>query len=353
MIMKRFAIVNAKRNRGAFTLIELIISMVILTLLILLATQVVNTTATITRPANKRIDTDTQARGVLDRMALDFGRMLKRTDVDYYIKQPIKYNGHGNGHGYGKKLQTGQQGSDQIAFFGQVPGYYPAGAQSPLSLIGYRINENSNSASYLKLERMGKGLLWNGVNTNLNQPPNSSQFTSPIVFLPLLITDRWPNATSGTTANADYEVLGDQVFRFEYYYLLKNGRVTDVPWDKDARLTQQTLATPTSIGLVDVQAIAVAIAVIDPASRSLLYDPSTPGDPWHRLFSIGEDMDDFKTAPGRGVGGAKKIGDLEVQWNTAVQSAASSSRTSDGSSFPPAAASGIRIYNRYFDLRTF
>src|SRR5437016_7666294 len=116
----------AQRKWHAFTLVEMLISIVVLALLILLATQVVNTTATVVRPANKHIDTDTEARAVLDRMALDFGRMLKRTDVDYYIKQPIRYNGHSNGHGYGKKLQTGQQGSDQIAFFSQMPGYYPS-----------------------------------------------------------------------------------------------------------------------------------------------------------------------------------------------------------------------------------
>ena len=116
-------------------------------------------------------------------MAVDFAKMLKRTDVDYYIKQPIKYNGHGNGHGFGKKLQTGQQGSDQIAFFSQVSGYYPStGSQSPLSLVAYRINEDSTSASYLKLERMGKGLLWNGVSTS-NQQPNNPNYTSPMVFL--------------------------------------------------------------------------------------------------------------------------------------------------------------------------
>jgi hypothetical protein len=127
--------------------------------------------------------------------------------------------------------------------------------------------------------------------------------------------------------------------------LLKNGKVTDVPWDKDARPTQQTIATPTSIGLIDVQAIAVAIAVIDPASRSLIPPAS--------LFEIADDLDDFTTAPGRGNGGAKKIGDMEVQWNTVVQSVVSTGHTSDNSPVPAAAASAIRIYNRYFDLRNF
>src|SRR6266851_3160267 len=119
--MKRQFWTAAARGAGrAFTLVEMLISIVVLALLILLVTQVVSTTATVARPASKHIDTDTQARAILDRIAADFGRMLKRTDVDYYIKQPVKYNGHGNGHGYGKKLQTGQQGSDQISFFTQA-----------------------------------------------------------------------------------------------------------------------------------------------------------------------------------------------------------------------------------------
>ena len=95
----------------------------------------------------------------------------------------------------------------------------------------------------------------------------------------------------------------------------------------------------------------MVIAVIDPASRSLLYDPSTPGDPYNRLFNLLSDMADFKNANGKGIG-AQKVGDVENNWNLAVQSAASTGTTSDGSAFPPAAASAIRIYNRYFDVRT-
>jgi prepilin-type N-terminal cleavage/methylation domain-containing protein len=339
---RQFWTTAAQGTCRAFTLVEMLISIVVLALLILLVTQVVNTAATLVRPANKHIDTDTQARAILDRMALDFGRMLKRTDVDYYIKEPSgKYKGHGNGHGYGKKLQSGQQLNDQIAFFTQVPGYYPSSShQSPVSLVAYRVNNATSTwPSYLRLERMGKGLLWNGVsNTDI-----------PVVFLPLTIDATWTaavkNDNSANSRDTDYETTGPQVFRFEYYYLLKNGRVTDVPWDQDARPTQTSMTAPTSIGLVDVQAIAVAIAVIDPASHALI--------PTASLFEVADDMDDFRTAPGRGVGGAKKIGDMEVQWNQVVQNVVSTGRTSDGHLVPAAAASAIRIYNRYFDLRNF
>ena len=53
-----------------------------------------------------------------------------------------------------------------------------AAPQSPLSLVAYRVNADPTSASYNKLERMGKGLVWNGV---------SSNSTHRSVFMPLTI----------------------------------------------------------------------------------------------------------------------------------------------------------------------
>src|SRR5882724_10311486 len=246
---------------GGFTLAELLVSVFVLGIILVMFAQLMTTATAVSRTGNKYIDTDTQARLVLDRMAADFAQMLKRTDVDYYIKGPTNYNGHGNGHGYGKKVQTGQQGSDQIAFFSQGSGYYPSsGAQSPVSLVAYRVNSSPNLSSYLKLERMGKGLLWNGVSnlTNLN---NASTMY-PIVFLPQTISgianagkmwsDAVNNPSNATTEDSSYETIGPSVFRFEYYYLLKNGGVTDVPWDISARPTQTSLTNPVTIGLTDV-----------------------------------------------------------------------------------------------------
>src|SRR5438876_10355289 len=148
MMKKQYLAATQITCRG-FTLAELLVSVAVLTLLVLMLTQLINNAAPIARTANKHIDTDTQARVVLDRIAVDFAKMLKRTDVDYYLKQPNgNYKGHGNGHGYGNKVQSGQQGSDQIAFFSAVPGYYPStGAQSPVSLVAYRINQDITSAS--------------------------------------------------------------------------------------------------------------------------------------------------------------------------------------------------------------
>ena len=65
------------------------------------------------------------------------------------------------------------------------------------------------------------------------------------------------------------------------------------------------------------------------------------------------DMTDFKTAPGRGNGGQKNLGDLEYSWNTSLLTDISAGQTSTGSPVPPAASKAIRIYGRTFDLRTF
>jgi len=339
----------ARRTDFGFTLVEMLISTAVLALLILIVTQVINTAATTVRPANKHIDTDTQARVVLDRMALDFAQMLKRIDVDYYLKGPPNYTGHGNGHAWGKKLQAGQLGDDQIAFFTQVSGYsagaptpYPATSQSSVSLVAYRINQSSSTnRAWLRLERMGKGLLWNGV---------SNSYT-PLVFLPVTIGSLWPAAVNNntncggnnTSCDPAYEIIGPDVFRFEYYYLLKNGRATGQPWNTDAGHTSMA-----GIGLGDVEAIGVVIAVIDPAGRALV-DAVSPD----RMFDLISDLADFQSAPGRGFGNQQKyVGGLESAWETTVATVASTGYTSSGTYFPPEAAKGIKIYSRTFDLKT-
>ena len=354
--MKRITLESRRRRRDGFTLVEVLLSVVVLTFLLLVVSQLMNNATAITRTGNRHADTDAQARAVFDRMAVDFAQMLKRTDVDYYVKAPSGYK-NPNAHGNGLKLKVGQQGNDQIAFFSQVPGYYPTGAASPLSLVAYRVRSKNSSPRYLQLERMGKGLLWNGANNGTTQ---TSPY--PIVFAPGQIaagTGPWAgpwyaainNDNTGQSEDPDgtYEVIGPQVFRLEYYYLLKDGSVKDIPaisaWD----FTKTVSANLN--GFSDAEAIVVAIAVTDPATRSLLYDPSNPSDPYHVLFNLMSDMADFKDANGKGIG-AQKIGDVENEWNTAIKNAATTGHTSDGSVFPPAAAAAVRVYNRYFDLRT-
>jgi competence protein ComGC len=358
MTLKSFVIVTLRRKAGGFTLAELLVSIFVLLIIVFMVAQLMSSATAITRTGHKHMDTDTQARVVFDRMALDFARMLKRTDVDYYVKQRSGYNGHGNGHGWGQG-HNGDQGSDQIAFFSQVPGYYPSGLnpgdKSPISLVAYRVDEgNSNNTSYGRLQRMAKGLHWAGVADN--QTNQSS--TYPIVFLPQTISLVVPwaaavnNNCSGNNSGCDldYEIIGPGVFRFEYYYLLKNGRVTDWPWDRWTLPSQITVSNPTNIGLSQVEAIAVSIAVIDPAGRALIQAASANAA-YGDILDVAADMADFRNARGRGVGG-QRIGDLEAGWKGVVESIVQTGQTPSGRLIPPEAAKGIRIYNRYFDLKT-
>jgi hypothetical protein len=304
-----FTLPKQRERFSAFTLAELLVTMSVLVLLVFLLTQLLNSAATTMTSGHKRMDADSQARQLLDRMAIDFDQMLKRTDVSYYVKTT------GNT----------QAGNDQIAFFSAVPGYYnQAGYNSNASVVAYRINADSTSASYNKLERMGKGFPLNGAYT-----------TAPI---PLLFRDGttnttiqgvWPAAASSTTADSDYETAGPQVFRFEYYYLLSSSPSFGTPNQLSAGPWSST--DTFSVSVKDVAAIVVAIAVIEPKSRVLLTTANM-----EKLAGANgrtSPLVDFTTdwIPGQ----------LLSTWQTAL----------DGiTDMPRPAISGIRLYERYFYL---
>ena len=224
-------------------------------------------------------------RPVFNRMTIDFSQMIKRSDVDYYVKSDL----------------NPEVGNDRIAFFCNTPGYYPStGSQSPLSLVAYRINSDSSSASQNRMERLGKGLVWNGVSTT----------DTPVLFGLQTILNNWPAATDKSLTDADYELIAPQIFRFEYFYLLKTGAISD---------------SPGVAGMQDVAAISVTVAAIDPKSRVLLSDSQMAA-----LISRLKDFD--ATKPGY---------DLTMSWQSTLNGIAD---------MPRVAINGVRIYQRYFCL---
>jgi len=289
-----------RRGATGFTLAELLVSVSVIVLLVFLSTRLINSATTVTILGQKRMDADSEARQILDRMAIDFAQMVKRTDVDYYVKLANQ-----------QRLQN-----DQIAFYSGVPGYYPlTGAQSPVSLVAYRVNSNAASPSYNKMERLGKGLVWNGASTT----------DTPVVFLPFLISNTWPYATN---QNPDpslppaYEVIGPDVFRFEYYYLLTNGALSDAPCLNANGCT--TLNTR------NVSAIVVDIAVIDPRSKLLLTNQQIATLNTGTLSNFLTDWSQDLNRPGK----------LLVQWQNRLNRVTSLPRGQ--------AVAGVRLYERYF-----
>lgn len=302
-------------KRQAFTLVEMLVSITVLTGLILLITGLLNGAATITTTGNKRMDADNQARPVLDRMAQDLSQIVKRSDVDYLLKQPANPQ-------KGQNKNTGK--NDQIAFYSNVEGYFPTSVQSHTSLVAYRLNSSPavTTASLNKLERLGKGLSWNG----------SSTTVTPIVFLPIPLaspaaTAAWPQAGNMTAdADGDYEIVGPQVFRFEYYYQLQTGELSDTPWDV-------SLGHSTVSGLRDVGAVIAVIAVIDPKSRLLVSDA--------QLSALAGQLLDYYYYDSPGNSG--KVGEaLTATWQRAVNT--------NSLNLPPPVLAGIRFYQRYFYL---
>lgn len=340
----------------AFSLAELLVSVGVLVLLVLLATQLLNSAAIITTLSHKQMDVDSQARQLLDRMAIDFAQMVKRSDVDYYVKSSATPPPTG-------VRNLLQPGNDRIAFYSTVPGYYPSsGSQSPVSFVAYRVNSQN------KLERMGKGLVWNAV----------SAADTPVVFMPIPLVSPLPIAelsapaptplptpawqgTIGATDWTDSEVIGPQVFRFEYYYLVQ-GQVpagvmpspapspspsilSDIPWDTricscpPANATPTPTPTPPSLcchtapeGMQDVAAVVVDIAVVDPKSRVLVTDAQlarlngADGQPPVLAdFALG-------MTPGQ----------LVAQWRASLDA--------NAIGLPRPAISGIRVYERYLYL---
>jgi type II secretion system protein J len=306
---------------GGFTLVELLVSVGVLVLLVLLATQLLNSAATITTLGHKQMDADSEARQVLDRMALDFAQMVKRSDVDYCVKSsaitPLR--------------NVPQVGNDWIAFYGTVPGYYQTGSSatqnSPVSLVSYRVNSQN------RLERMGKGLVWNAVSSTdtpvlflpvpLASPLPTPELPSPTPAPPLP-TPAWPQTQNTATDWTDSEVIGPQIFRFEYYYLLKNGTFSDIPWNTSVHNAVS--------GMQDVSAIVVDVAVIDPKTKVLVTDAQLArlngadgGLPVLVNYAAG-------IVPGQ----------LLAQWRAALDT--------NTIGLPQPAISGIRLYERYFYL---
>jgi hypothetical protein len=151
---------------------------------------------------------------------------------------------------------------------------------------------------------------------------------------PIQVAPAGPAAADTTTSWSDSEVVGPHVFRFEYYYLLKNGTLSDVPWATSAGHYAVD-------GMQDVSAIVVDIAVIDPKSKVLLLDTTNPPQiaqvasqliDWGNTACAGcPTKAQWQTTPGL----------LRAQWQNALNGI---------TTLPRPAISGIRLYERYFYL---
>jgi len=263
-----------------------LVAVAVLAIIVLVTAQIMSSASTLTTRNNEHMDADDQARTVFDRMANDFARMVKRSDVDFIFWKNTP----------AATPTTGV--NDVMYFYTEGAGYFDTantfttftgtGATSPygseknsVSLVGYRVNNNNGTfpttaspdVDYYQLERLGKSLAWDGgawnpnpataPNVNSKQPNVMTFLTYPAAgtdvgavgndpsnvkystafFLSTLAGAFSNNGTPGalpcavgTKANAfndsadtAYRTLGSQVFRFEYSFQLKDGTFSDKP----------------------------------------------------------------------------------------------------------------------------
>lgn len=350
----------------AFTLVELLVTLAILTALLVSVAQMVNTTSSVTSGSGRRLDADAQARVVFERMATDFGNMLKRADVDTFF-----YKAAGN---------------DKIFFFSQAPAYYDsavaAGVKSGAALVGYRVTDgNGDMANYApaySLERLGKGLVWSGTSNGTNAVPGSVVFHSGTATATNTLLQNWATEIGSapyTGGVSDcYHAIGDQVFRMEICFQVKH--LTSASQDgvvysnypvamsnattvqagapsgtaADGARWYDTTASRAYVytggawqpnGLEDVISIVVTICILDNSSRKIAGNADL-SQLIAQIFSDPTNAD-LSATPAQ----------LPPQiWKTKLEA----SLQSDASAFraacqvPKAAATQIRIYQRHFYL---
>lgn len=274
--------VTSKPAVGAFTLVEMLVSIAVVSLLMLTVVGILSSATILTGESRKQIDADNEARAVFDRMTGDFNRMVNRTDVDYIF---AKVSGSGATAG----------ANDTFFFYSEAPALASTTStslQGTVALIGYNI-----SSGY-QLQRLGEGLILGsappyGMSFLTYPPSTSNPQPGTAGYVPSVAstfansawqpivgtgTDTPPYSTGSTGSSSDFHVLGPDVFRLEFCFLLKpqfqsSGTLTPAAYTNDCAACFDSAsghAPLYGVGLNDVQAIVVAVAILDANSRKIL-----------------------------------------------------------------------------------
>jgi len=290
---------NSAKSSG-FTIIEILVAVAVLTLLLLLVAQIVQSGSLVIGGSRKHLAADAQAREVFNRFAADLAGLVRRPDTDAVFTNASATNA-------------------AMIFYSESPGFFassiPVTNRSSVSLVGYRVN-------VAKLERLGKGLTWGG---SSNVPVFLTYATNRVATnsVPVpgsTISDVWTGISS--SADPDFHLQADGVFRLAFCFRKKDGTYSfTLPVD------------PVSGPLSGVSSIVVTLAVLDDESRKMVTDTT-------KLAAALDDPTSANLAAGTLPG---KIWQANVE---NVQTFATKA------GIPVAAASRVRIYQRSFPLNT-
>jgi prepilin-type N-terminal cleavage/methylation domain-containing protein len=380
--MKRHS--TASLFSPGFTILEMLVAIAVLVLMITLVAQLTGSATALITYSRKHMDADTQARQIFDRMANDFAKIVNRNDVDCLI---YKENGAASG------------ANDKLFFYSEAPGYYDSTVsgieKSPVALVGYRIHLdpdfNNPSKQSPQLERLGKGLLWNSPSNPGGMVFLSGSAGSATPDPATTLAGHWSTVIGTEAANFDdgedsaYHVLGEQVFRLEICFFLKDGTISPNPISNPSSTKNNLTATdPPSlssdnlegytpgsrwfdchlqqgyicissatgaalwnrIGIQDVSAIIVAIAILDSGSKKIVAKPTLLAGAFLDADTTNPSNASNSMAPDLSLPRTTRPRLMAEAWlNTLNQG-----NFAKVNGLPTAAASQIRVYQRAFYL---
>lgn len=387
-----------------FTLVEMMVAIAVFGIMMLLLTQVIESTSRSILQVQNNIAADNQARAVFDCMQRDFQGMPDRADVDVILYKPT----------------SAAWVNDSVYFFSRTSVYFDGTSftstnKNGVSLVGYRINAQSTGnngltyyglSSYGKFERLGKALAWEDATFPNFMPfvgyPTSSSWAAvpgtTIAGLGFKGTDGKTTVGSLEQSftdglDSDYQVAASRVFRMELSYLLKDGTQSNIPienpnhggttvqdnlsanrapkttddssvsygagsrwYDTTAQIgyvcTNSTvgLAVWAQIGVTDLESIVVTIAILPASTESNPVNAQTSILPQAPNLDLAVLATAFPKAGNNPYGSYSDLaGNVVTNWMNVVSSAANGSAPITG--LPSSIAGGIHVYQRYMPLQ--
>lgn len=130
-------------GKRGFTLVEILVALSVLGVLAVLMVQMTDATGRTIRLSDRLVDAASQARLAFDRIGLDMGALVKRSDADFVAGQPVA-------------------GGNALLFLSELASQ---GGDRNLSLVAYRLaahpdNPDASGQNRVCLLRAGVPILW-------------------------------------------------------------------------------------------------------------------------------------------------------------------------------------------------
>ncbi len=208
---------DSARGRNAFTLIEMLVSITILTILWVMISEITGLAFRTTQVSLRSVGEVQQARFVLDRIGYDLSLMPHRRDMDYHFTNAAP-------------------GEDSLRFISRIKGW---NGDRELSLIAYQMRGGEDS--HPMLYRGVKGYRWSdrgfmGMNAG-GRPQSLKELPGELDL-----------------KASEYDLISEAVFKMETGFLRKS----------DGRLVG---AMPE---MTNIASMVVSIAILDAESRKIV-----------------------------------------------------------------------------------